>query len=423
MLALLESLNEERSSLSAILPEVPRHFVHHCDFQGNGYPGGRTGTRLTPAVRRRYKLKPVPRPKYVKVKDRWPGRQPKLPKISPPPVNPSPQPVAPKPVPRQVLNPAPTLPPYAPRLSPKGMRLLRTMIRLNPHLRLALRVGEIWLPGKETPGGYQLPQGWEIICDVGGDKVFWNAASSPPGLICDPTALDVPRGAIGTDIQTFGPGWPFTWVAFGVDNSIGPVGRMGRNEQWYTPNWPDRVEKIPYIPPVIAPPVPVAAPLPQTQPLPWRLIPYIRDPLTRDAGNGPKRNPPPVTRLPGPPPPRTRERKTNNKWLPAMRALLGAFHGLGEIGDTVGALSDAIRGNPCKDASGLEQKMICVLNNLHNIDGPQAVANLLQNHIEDRTVGGLLGKLKRAGIGLGPNGQPYLARGRNGTPNVMIEGG
>lgn len=90
---------------------------------------------------------------------------------------------------------------------------------------------------------------------------------------------------------------------------------------------------------------------------------------------------------------------------PAMVAAIKLLHGLTEVDDFFSALYDALPSNKrCGGGSGLVHKILCVLHNVASgtYADPDifaaAVMNLVENEVEDRVMGALLGSNWRTGV-------------------------
>lgn len=334
---------------------------------------------------------------------------------------PSPMPRYPVPGPNPFRGPGPI--PTVPRqmFTRRGLMALARLGRFHPYLFVLWGMYDLyqwWMQGQDpAPGGYVMPDGWVRKCSVGGNYAYYALGIFDPNLPCDAGAVDVPVGESGATIE----GVNHRWFSLGQNNDIGPVGRMGRNEQWV---WAGETSRytgpIPWQNPTPGRP-PIPEPPPYLRPPPWRVIPGYKPPW-RETGPSPgipgpapvPVSPPRPTR----PPPGIRERKTRNAWTRAGLILIGVFHELTEIQDYVDSFVDAMDGT-CDGARGLGGKIACIVDNPDKIDWEQAIINLVYNAIEDGIIGALHAALDRAGIGVGPNGQPYLKRGpgrREGIP-------
>jgi len=129
-----------------------------------------------------------------------------------------------------------------------------------------------FLPAHGYGDGYYNFAGWNAYCDVGYGPnkfpVYIKTGSLAPNIPCSQAALDVPSGAYGDPIPAGS-----RWVSIGQDNSIGPVDRMGRNQQWTHFPTPIPVP-LEFTPPIYGPLpwVPPEAP-PEKTPLP-RIPPF-----------------------------------------------------------------------------------------------------------------------------------------------------
>lgn len=157
----------------------------------------------------------------------------------------------------------------------------------------------------------------------------------------------------------------------------------------------------------------VVAPRPEAMPglnPPVYLIPIVNRLPHRSVSNGPKRNNNPLAlRNPGRPPRGTKERKVKSNIGKLAGALSNIFHTLTEAGDFVGSIFDATgTAAQRKDVKGLHNKMAFIVANFDDIDWKQAIINLINNEVEDRVIGKIMGALDKQGIAVGPSGMPNI---------------
>lgn len=87
----------------------------------------------------------------------------------------------------------------------------------------------------------------------------------------------------------------------------------------------------------------------------------------------------------------------SNKGNLGTGTLGGVYGGITEIADTVNDIAKAIPGQPCRNVSGLHNKIACVFNHAAEIDPVQAGINIAQNKAEDRIIG-FVGNLPKKGV-------------------------
>lgn len=313
---------------------------------------------------------------------------------------------------------------------PKPLRPLWRILKKHPWFRL-LDLIEPFIERPPQEGGYDMPgNGFSIYCDNGlGPHARFKTSSFNPGLVCG-TAGQVPDGSFGTDIYRDGNN--IRWVAFGRFTPIGTTGRMALDQQWSRAPSPDPIpwrDPLPVglTPPKLLPP-PWLEPLfphPNPPPVPWPLVPYRPKPLPdlhdqTHHGNGPpnsdgRQQPPPdpwtpprEPPRPRPPPPRVKEKKV---YGPVKRGIMEAWDAATEVEDTLECFLGTVDKNKLRRAKlahkGNTSKLRLMWMLWDDIDAAKALDCILENHYQDKVVGGLHRILKAKGLGIGFGGTPY----------------
>lgn len=325
----------------------------------------------------------------------------------------------------------------------------------NPAFRVATLLLDTFSPHfyqKQAPGYDMGAGGWTLSFSLGcGVDSAYRAVSGTPAPI--PSSFQCLPGQVRSTNQEYGsPTMTFTtstWVFFGPNTDPVPNGpRMTYREGWYRtvtgtsvvswdsgkrlrsfpwPQVPNLTDFFPSLDPHSLRP---GSFLPTPRPLPFPLVNLPRPgrevgPSSRSdvwEGDIPWQGPAvrnrdevrPRTRTRDLPAPLTRlqqrlgykERKILGPWA---RALLAVWDASTEAQDLVDALADALPEGTCK-GKGLSAKSYCVYANFHLINWRQAVQNIIYNAIEDGIAGRLIGRLEKAGVGIGFNGYAYLKR-------------
>lgn len=374
-----------------------------------------------------------------------------------PPVN---KPVKPLPTPANDNVPR-KIHPRAPagfRLPPGALGALRVAARALPWIGLgmtALTIAEmIFRWQRAVPTGWP---GWERHHydpwvphpSNGSVYVFWTTHGHSQCRSIDRQSFQtLPHSNPGPGVDV--PDIPAgnRWVTIGPRTSSTLAPRYDQRETWAKIDDIPTTEPTPWLPekpPVFLPPVvpelpqwidPLAQPInkptvnPSPRPLEFPPAPNPwRSPTeSSSAGNNPivrgrtesntSNNPAPRPNSPRKPKPKTKERKTVSVWA----KMLFQLHSAGtEVDDWVDSFYDAM---PNAERKAFEariealygrpptagERALFIYRNINAVDMTQALKNVVYNVIEDAIAGKGIKWLDKAGIGIGPTGQPYVKR-------------
>jgi len=280
------------------------------------------------------------------------------------------------------------------KLAKQAYRFMNPLGTFSNVLDVGLNTMDWLNNGYWKPGAFNFAvAGFSATCDAGypipgKGPYYYQVGINPPGLICDPTALDVPDGRANATIAPGSPGWPVganrRWLSIGQQNDVGVVGRTGRNQQW-SRTTANAKKPVPWVPGAVGPAPNLEPPI---QPYPS----VTQYPRTRTRPGGSSR--PPAYRPPyftGPKDtvpqlPKPRERKL--KFRPsAAHQIYGA---LTEIQDALGCLEKNTSAERPR-YKGLHQRIMVLANAL--VENPRSlniggfISCMVKENVEDAVIG------------------------------------
>jgi len=281
--------------------------------------------------------------------------------------------------------------------------------RANPYLNALgmafdlaydfMAYGQDWAKIKDANEGYPYAAwGFSKICDIGltsgaGGIGRAGPVVANPGLPCG-TGGVVPTGGANAYGKSFTIAANHKWFAFGR-RSGEPAARMVLQQQWSRPAsqnrsgtfaWQQTVRPIGN-----GEPNPAEISISENGPstVTGRLNPYEREAITATFAGGRGTIDLAIHTLRGVDD-GEREKKGWSRAQQALALLSALYDATTEAKDIVDILYDNL-GRKCKGAKSMSDKAYCVWKNLDTLDYDQAVADLIQNHMEDKLYGRIYG--------------------------------